>query len=127
MLLTFDDKYLTRDGKLPERPVGDKQFLYGLCAGKTIYCSENTRATLPQSLIDISDGVTTEYYDHDAHNYINLGVSTYDILPRKLYIVRSNNIAVGGKPFRYRHKYTKNNTNVLDGTFCTQIEEWIRK
>jgi hypothetical protein len=123
MLLTMDDKYLTKDGELPYRPDCDKLFLYGMCANKPILCSENTRDMLPRTLIGICKAVDLEY-DKSKHNeYVNLGVSTYDIWPETLFIVRSKTIAVRGKTFRYRHKYSLKDAYLVDKLI---IEEWIR-
>ena len=96
LLLSQDNFYTDKDGRLPKRPEFDKELLVALCKGQDFVCSSNTFDTLPDSILENSYLKTerTETYD------INLGVKTlFTLPPHLLIVVRSQQYIHHGKHF----------------------------
>ena len=86
VLISRDGYYLNSRGDLPTRPEWDKTFLLWKVNGKRILCSENTKVTLPKSVIDAAQSISTnpeEPWD------INLGIDTFKHVPDIFYLCKS--------------------------------------
>ena len=93
MLLSQDNMYVDKNGKLPKRPKFDKELLTALVKGQMFTCSENTFEDLPDSIL--KNAFYTRGRDYD----INLGVATFRNAPHLLIVTRSEEYLQGGKHF----------------------------
>lgn len=95
ILLSQDNFYLDKAGKLPPRPKFDKSLLTALCRGQTFVCGPNTFKSLPPSIMD------NAHYTEGRGGYdVNLGIKTlHTSPPHLLIVVRSGVYLHGGKHF----------------------------
>ena len=83
VLLDRLNRYLI-NGKIPERPDFDKEFLLSLVANKVCLASENTRKDLPKSLINSCLEITEN--GHLNWN-VNLGIKTFKEFPPDIFFI----------------------------------------
>ena len=111
VLISRDGYYLNSRGDLPTRPEWDKTFLLWKVKGKRILCSENTKATLPKSIISASQSISTnpeEPWD------INLGIDTFKHVPDIFYLCKSPLYMSDRKSKRLRLDFLSEHSVVLD-------------
>jgi hypothetical protein len=97
ILISSDGYYINDEGKLPARPVWDKAMITKLCQGKTILCSRNTDATIPNSIRSKAKAVVTDpTLDWD----VNFGISTFTEQSDIFIVVKSQLPCLGGKRFK---------------------------
>lgn len=83
VLLDRLNRYLI-NGKIPERPDFDKEFLLSLVANKVCLASENTRKDLPKSLINSCLEIT----ENGHLNWtVNLGIKTFKEFPPDIFFI----------------------------------------
>jgi len=113
ILLSQDNYYVDKDGKLPKRPNHDKKLLTELCRGQLFICSENTFNTLPKSIMDHAD------YTEGRGGYdVNLGIKTLYTNPPHLLIVSRS----AGYLHRGKHFSLKDYIQVFSSEY---LELWI--
>jgi hypothetical protein len=112
VLLSLDDYYLSADGKLPARPLFDKDLLLALCKNANIGCSPNVAKDLPKSIRDVASTINSTTW---APN-VNLGISTFRTAPPDIMlVVRGHSWLNEGKLFDY--------TWLLDNYRCVSGNE----
>ena len=83
VLLDKLNRYIV-DGKLPERPDFDKQFLISLVKNRVCLASENTIKDLPKS-------ITTSILEITENGYlnwtVNLGIQTFKEFPPDVFFI----------------------------------------
>lgn len=75
LLLSADSYYFSEECGLPFRPEWDKQFLKYICEGSNVLCSENTIQTIPKSIRNRCNSLTT---DTTKEWNVNLGVASFN-------------------------------------------------
>lgn len=99
LLLSKDGFYANVVGKLPERPIGDKDFITELIRGKTVLCSYNTLKELPNSMFAIASFTTNINANYD----INFGIETFRTArPDQLIVIRSKETMIIGKQYNLK-------------------------
>ena len=111
ILLSTNNCYVDRQGKLPERPSFDKELLTTICSGQVV--SKVGYKMLPPSIKD--KVIMTEQVEPE----VGITISEIDGLTDLLLVVRSKQECLGGKEFRF--------TNFECIIKDTQIEIWKRK
>ncbi len=96
ILLSKDSYYISNDGKLPKRPVFDKELITYLATNEVVLCSENTYGTIPPSIRKVVKDLTT---DKDSEWTVNFGISTFKEKCDIFYIIHSNENLDNGKYF----------------------------
>lgn len=128
VLLSKDGYYVDKDGKLPTRPEGDKEFLIELCRNNNVICSKNTYSTLPKSLKavcrdrDLFKAGAIQFYD------INLGISTFSSRkPPCIIVIESADNLFDGKLLRLDDYEVYDNKEAIYSYINIKAAELLKK
>ena len=113
VLLSPDGYYVNSRGGLPARPTWDKTFLLWKVKNKRVLCSENTKNTLPNSLIKAAKSISTNPADPWD---INLGIDTFKHVPDVFYLCKGPLDMMDRKGKKLRMDFLDNHNMVLDTT-----------
>lgn len=126
VLLDRLDRYLI-NGKLPERPDFDKDFLLRLVANKVCLASENTISELPKSITNSCLEIT----ENGHLNWtVNLGIKTFKEFPPNIFFISRTpayepNMLRTNKDKYFDIEWLKSNYDIVISHH--NLEIWIKK
>lgn len=125
VLLDSENRYII-NGKLPERPDFDKQFLLSLVKNRVCLVSENTIKDLPKSITNSCLEITENGY---LNWTVNLGIKTFAEFPPDIFFISRSPSDIGvpkSDKDKYFDIYWLNNLYELVIAHHN-LEIWIRK
>ncbi|HMS90634.1 MAG TPA: dihydrofolate reductase [Candidatus Absconditabacterales bacterium] len=96
VLISNDGYYIGKNGELPKRFSGDKEFITNLVKDRIVLMSEKTLEDLPESIKKVTKKITTNIEDDYE---INFGIGTFKRFSDLFIIIQSNENLNGGKEF----------------------------
>ncbi|MDD3302238.1 MAG: dihydrofolate reductase [Candidatus Gracilibacteria bacterium] len=96
VLISKDGYYIGKNGELPKRYKGDKEFITNLVKDKVVLMSEQTFKDLPESIKKATKSITTNI---EEKYEINFGIGTFSKNSDMFIIIKSEEDLNGGKEF----------------------------